>query len=317
MSYKYQVLLRSVVVVSLMLLAACGHDSQTLETLLSSSPERHLVIESSDNLRSYWPLMLHDGVKFRMWHMRDHGDGTNDVVYRESANALAWSEGQVVLNLQGFVTEIASNDGVLYLGFFEVSSPGASIATSTDGIHWSKQLVIPQQSSLMGPWDIIDLLFLKDGQLAIFAKGWDGGSVDGKNSTPGSGLRVTNVWVPGDSTYRMDNTVLKATLAEGALEFYGMSPFYFNNKLYGAVRTLHDDVEKGVGETTLATSEDGVNWDRTDSVLLSRGSAGEFDGAMAWVSSAVQIGDSLYLAYSGYDLGHKIGTRQVGIAILK
>jgi hypothetical protein len=37
---------------------------------------------------------------------------------------------------------------------------------------------------------------------------------------------------------------------------------------------------------------------------------------MTWVSGVAVRGDTVYLAYSGYNLGHKVGDRQIGIATI-
>jgi hypothetical protein len=136
------------------------------------------VIPAVNNIRSQWPLLLHDGEKFRMWHMRDHGDGTNDLVYRESADPLSWSgDGKVVFNLRGFITGLVALDGVFYMAYYDVANVGARVATSTDGIRWSVpgSPLIPEKTFLEGPHDILSPFFLPNGTLAVIAKAWTGG----------------------------------------------------------------------------------------------------------------------------------------------
>lgn len=313
-------------VASLAIVSACGTKKKPFDLLSGNIERRQLVIPDNGESpgpelrRSYWPLMLHDGARniFRMWHMRDHGDGTSDVVYRESIDAFKWEgDGQIVFNVRGFVTGFASNDGILYFSYYDVNKTGAQIATSSDGLNWkSGDTVIAQKSVLDGPQDILQPFFLRDGRMAIYAKAFDGGPINSVTNAPGLGLRITNTWLPSSNNYEIANTALKATEGEGALEFYGLTPFYLGGKLYSAVRTLRDDIANGVGESVIASSEDGITWNRTHNVLLARGNPGDFDAAMAWVTSVVTVGQKTYLAYSGYDLGHKIGTRQIGMAVL-
>jgi len=113
---------------------------------------------------------------------------------------------------------------------------------------------------------------------------------------------------------------------EGLLEFYSSSPpLVRGNLMISFVRMLHDDypVEPGgeadgIGYTTLATSRDGVTWQRHDEIFFDRNPQPDaWDRAMTWVSSAVEMGDENYLYYRGYKLGHKKEPkrwRQLGLA---
>lgn len=115
---------------------------------------------------------------------------------------------------------------------------------------------------------------------------------------------------------------------EGLLEFYSMGGVHFRGDLaIGWVRALRDDLPcdpggppDGIGYTVLATSRDGVTWQRWREPFLDRNpEPGSWDHAMTWVSSTLTVGDRLYLYYGGYARGHKVEPRrerQIGLAIL-
>lgn len=98
-------------------------------------------------------------------------------------------------------------------------------------------------------------------------------------------------------------------------ESYGASPpLYIDGVLISFLRVLRDDIGDGIGYTVIATSRDGLTWHRQRQPLLDRGEAGSFDASVAWVYSATVAGDRVYMVYSAYDTGHKVGNRTIGIA---
>ena len=116
---------------------------------------------------------------------------------------------------------------------------------------------------------------------------------------------------------------------EGLLEFYGMGGMHLRGGLYiGLVRVLRDDLpcdpggpKDGIGYTVLATSRDGVTWQRYREPFLDRNPEnGSWDHAMSWMSAALPVGDEVFFYYGGYARGHKIAPtteRQVGLARMK
>ena len=116
---------------------------------------------------------------------------------------------------------------------------------------------------------------------------------------------------------------------EGLLEFYGMGGTHARGPLLiGLVRVLRDDLpcdedgpKDGIGYTALATSRDGVKWERFREPFLDRNhERGTWDHAMAWASAVLPVGDELFLYYGGYARGHKIEPvkeRQIGVARIR
>lgn len=111
---------------------------------------------------------------------------------------------------------------------------------------------------------------------------------------------------------------------EGVTEFYGATVLARGDLLIAFLRILRDDLpadpgepEEGIGYTVLATSRDGRHWQRFDDVFLDRNPApGTYDHAMAWIYGAAAHQDRVYLAYSAYAEGHKVGRRTIGMATL-
>jgi hypothetical protein len=113
---------------------------------------------------------------------------------------------------------------------------------------------------------------------------------------------------------------------QGDMEFYSLGGVHARGSLLiGFVRVLRDDLScdpggppNGIGYTTLAWSRDGRTWTRDHETFIDRNpKAGTWDHAMAWGSSAIQIGDELFIFYGGYARGHKVEPgkeRQIGLA---
>jgi len=111
----------------------------------------------------------------------------------------------------------------------------------------------------------------------------------------------------------------------GIEEFYGFKPTLRGDLYLGFLRVLRDDLPadedgpvNGIGWTELLTSRDGRSWTRHPAKFLDRNrSAGSWDHAMAWLADCVTVGDKDYIYYGGYSAGHKVGDRQIGLALLR
>jgi hypothetical protein len=116
---------------------------------------------------------------------------------------------------------------------------------------------------------------------------------------------------------------------DGLLEFYGMGGTHQRGGLtIGLVRVLRDDLpcdaggpKDGIGYAVLATSRDGVIWQRFREPFLDRNpERASWDHAMTWIGGTLPVGDEVYFYYGGYARGHKVaaGTeRQIGLARVK
>jgi hypothetical protein len=116
---------------------------------------------------------------------------------------------------------------------------------------------------------------------------------------------------------------------DGLLEFYGMGAIHLRGSLrIGLVRVLRDDLpcdpggpRNGIGYAALATSRDGLTWQRRREPFLDRNhERGTWDHAMAWIGAAVPVGDEMFFYYGGYARGHKVEARterQIGLARMK
>ncbi len=86
---------------------------------------------------------------------------------------------------------------------------------------------------------------------------------------------------------------------------------------------LGADGGAGMGYTGLTWTRDGETWQRDrdqDKFLEPDPKVGAWDHAMAWVSSAVPVGDEVYLYYAGFRWGHKFHhstDRQIGLVKIK
>ena len=105
-------------------------------------------------------------------------------------------------------------------------------------------------------------------------------------------------------------------------EYYSMSVIHRNGLYIGFPKILRDDLPsdpggpiEGIGWTELAISRDGQNWQRLEGVFLDRGQVPYvWDHAMAWSIGPVYTESEMLFYYAGYNQGHKVGKRQIGLA---
>ncbi len=198
---------------------------------------------------------------------------------------------------------------------------GMVSSQSTDGFNWSE----PSEPLLKGDrglatdvQDIYDLFFdpihnrygaaIKS--CAVAADGY----TPGPRSDTCIRRLVSIIWTTDFVNWTTpERIIVPDSKDEGLTEFYGMHVRYINGQFTGFLRVLRDDVNQGIGWTEVVTSKDGVTWTRTHQTIIPRGATGSFDAAMAWISSCIENEQTLWCYYGGYDQGHKVGNRQMGL----
>jgi hypothetical protein len=126
-------------------------------------------------------------------------------------------------------------------------------------------------------------------------------------------------------TWDKPRLIMRPDPHNGLEEFYGCKPIVRGNLYLGFLRVLRDDLPatpggpvEGIGWTELATSRDGQNWTRYQEPFIDRDTRPcVWDHAMAWYADDVTVGDKEYIYYGGYSAGHKVGDREVGLAMLR
>ncbi|MCB9768703.1 MAG: hypothetical protein H6752_10950 [Candidatus Omnitrophica bacterium] len=224
--------------------------------------------------------------------------------------------------------------------------PGLRVAFSPDGLHWTKyesNPVLPDFSELpyfevddirkaYGIGDITDVywdefrnrygVMLKTP--AIPSDGYEGGPKARTYIRRLVSTSISNDFVNWLRPWR----VILPEEDEGLLEFYGVGgPIARGSLLIGFVRMLHDDLPadpggeaEGIGYAVLATSRDGIRWERHDDIFLDRAENSDaWDHAMTWIGCCLDVGDEMFIYYGGYKRGHKIEAkteRQLGLATM-
>jgi hypothetical protein len=220
---------------------------------------------------------------------------------------------------------------------------GAAVAFSPDGLRWTpyeKNPVLPHYDTsdpraAIGVGDIVDAFYDPIRQRYGALVKLHGVKEDGWAPGPRAGSAFRRIIGASHSSDFMNwaepwRVITPEPRDDGLLEFYSAGGTFARGPLLiSFVRMLHDDyspepgvlddrgVTPGIGYTVLATSRDGVKWQRHDDIFFDRNpTPGTWDRAMSWIGSAVQVGDELYLYYGGYARGHKIEPtkeRQIGM----
>ncbi len=217
--------------------------------------------------------------------------------------------------------------------------PGLAIAFSEDGLRWKEyegNPVLP-----MDEGDTKEKQAGIGGYVSDIIEGcWDPIKQEymiackvNRNGHPGTPphnsegyRRLVSVTTSKDFLlWHRPELVMTPDPANGLEEFYGMKPMVRGNLYLGFLRVLRDDLPadaggpvEGIGWTELATSREGRNWTRYQDKFIDRNpKPGTWDHAMGWFADCVTVGDKDYVYYGGYSAGHKVGDREVGLAILR
>jgi hypothetical protein len=296
-----------------------------------------------------------EGGRLRLWYNRG-----NQVWYSESGDGIAWGEPRLAWDLKRcYGVSVVDDRGRdpdptrrFKLANWQATrekedrpgdDSGVWVGFSPDGFRWTSYPGNPVLPTWPEGWgkpvhhgagDIVDAFFdpiRRRYGCALKVHAIPG---DGFPKGPRASDLYLRRWVGMSVSDDFEHWRKPWTIAladphdEGLTEFYGMAGVHARGPLLiGFIRVLRDDLPcdpggpaNGVGDTVLATSRDGVTWERHRQPFLARNPVpGSWDHAMAWASGAVAVGDELFLYYGGYARGHKIAPekeRQIGLARL-
>ena len=299
------------------------------------------------------PTLAYDAERdrFRMWHgllRLSREEPRTLVAYRESPDGLTWEgPARPLFTFDGYGTNavVAPGGGPperrhAFMYFVTEPPPrGAHAAFSPDGLTWTHhpQPVLPYFEIGDPRWtegvgDILDPYWdpvrRRYGALVkMFCSSDKEFGLQSRTAKAGLGIRLTGHSTSTDFVHWTPprRVLLPDAWDEGVTEFYGATVLPRGDSLVGLVRILRDDLAAtpggrvlGLGYTALAVSHDGgAHWQRFREPFFDRDPRpGAFDHAMAWANGVARRGDTLYLAYGGYDTGHKRGKRAIGMATL-
>jgi hypothetical protein len=269
----------------------------------------------------------------RLWY--DANDETDDrrIGVKDSADGLTFDRPATFSHTPtplGFgVSVIRDGGGFRLLYYGQLQSEGVNIAASRDGVHWKPQQGPMFTLAQLGPkgaaGDIVS--WVKDqGRYLMFTKlnaQPDDGYAGFTPNMPYPGYRrLVGLTTSSDGTTWPGPTRLFVPDAQdpGITQFYGVDGVIRRGDLLvGFVRMLRDDIGDGIGWTALVwSSDDGKTWHRDRHAFLAR-TQGAWDGAIAWGSAQLVMGDKTVVYYGGYRGGHKsnpLVDRQIGVATL-
>lgn len=253
------------------------------------------------------------GAKFHLWYNENKGQHLT-LIYREATNPTsdqAWSDEQVLMTGPAIGTTVVDEGvagperfkrAVYWAG--EGRKRGLYLQTSSDGKDWNFTTSNP---ILARTDDIVDLW--KDprtGTYGLFIKHM----VNDKRETMLSHSSDFVKWSKPVTVFQSDSH------DQGVTEFYGVACCLLrDNILVGFLRILRSDIDQGIGYTVLTWSRDGYYWERSREPFMMGCPAG-FDAAHAWVYGAAEHDGTIYLSYSAYEQGHKVGNRVAAIAVM-
>ena len=260
---------------------------------------------------------------FRLWYHGPSAQARIDVLHRESPDGRTWGPATRVYSGDAWGTNVL-RDGDQYRWLtYQIQAkngvvPGMYAGQSADGLRW-RPLRGPLLRSADGVGDIVDLF--RDpirGRWGGFVKLYAYPREFGPDPRMASVRRLTGVTSSSDFEHWATPTRAFVPDAgdEGEIEFYGAACCLVrDNRLVAFLRVLRDDIRDGIGYTVLAWTDDGTTWQRAREAFLDR-CPGSFDASTAWVYGVTEHEGTIYLAYSAYDTGHKVGDRAVAIATM-
>jgi hypothetical protein len=203
--------------------------------------------------------------------------------------------------------------------------PGLSVAFSADGIHWRKYPKAPLLRASYGspgeplpyenesdrPWSvplaISDALFAlydpNQKMYEIYSKMW----IDG----PDGGMYWKHVMGRTQSEDFIHWSKPEIVLAPDDcdppwLEFHASPVFYYNGCYFALLQRLHRDIGGGVIDIELATSRDGIHWERPfrHDLFLKRSQGDHFDSGSVFLDpTPIYLEKEFRFHYAGYSGG--------------
>jgi hypothetical protein len=287
-----------------------------------------LDYEGSKNATPYVSVIKQGG-RFRLWYNLGWDGLTSKpgvighhLGYLESQDGVTWNGDPVSQATPPIVfgASVAPTPAGYLFGWW-ATAPGADsqdirkagmwLASSPDGAAWQ---AVVDRPVLPGVGDIISVFYDQQRQRYVALAKDD--AVDEIRNVVQSTSRDLRTW----TTPRL--VVTSGARDAHGTQFYGIDGVVQRDGLLiGMLRVLNDELEDGVGYTTLVWSRDGRTWTRDREPFLSRSSnPAAFDHAMAWGSAQVVDGNRTLIYYGGYQDGHKAaryGGRRIGVATMR
>lgn len=240
------------------------------------------------------------------------GDASTNVFHKAGVGEEDWG-----------LTVFAEGDGIVapdimaFAWYNNGSQNGYHVAFSQDGFthaEGSPDVINGMGDIVDGVWDTVNGTYL-----LCFKNDSDPGQFSETRRC------VAQARSPDLLSWGSTHRILTATGVDGERQYYSMDPYRRNDLYIGFARVLRDDMAadeggpaNGIGWTTLVTSRDGENWEEHLDEFMSRNlTNGTWDHAMAWFGCILTVGDQEIIYYGGYDEGHKVGLRQLGMAMLR
>lgn len=282
----------------------------------------------------------------------------SQLAYLDSADGIHWAGPPRILNLKPELGASIVDEGPGYepaerrfkLVYWEdpsvsrTGTPGMKIAYSPDGLTWTQSKSTPF-STVAEPEDDIWNVYYdpRDKRYGVFFKqfrlySW----LDSNREKVQARVRLIGQSRSRDfeEWTRPQRVFAPDAGDEGITEWYGVAGVQRRGDLLiGFLKVLRDDVTAtgappgaaaanndmggGIGWTTLAWRRGEGGWSRDrgpEKFFEPNPEVGTWDHAVAWIDSAVQVGEYIYLYYGGYRWGHKYQPttdRQIGLARMK
>lgn len=305
--------------------------------IMSTGPRRFLATNYC-----MCPSIIYDSIagKLRIWYNQktDLLTSVVNMYHIESSDLGAtWSTPQLLrTHSWGFGCSVI-DEGVVGPQRFKNAywSQGASgwidgiyLATSSDGLTWTpttNPAVRPQWTTAQ-TGDIADIFRNPlTGEYGCFLKYTPPDTIRRFYITVSSQFDNPTSWSVGLGTFvpGIGNRVVYPDDLDYGItrtEFYGVTgPLLIDGVLLFFIRVMRDDT--GIGGTGIGYTTLGWSFDGGRSIIRHRepfmvGRPGTPDATHAWVYGVCVHDGTLFLTYSAYDGGHKVGNRAVGFTTM-